>query len=80
MLRIKIEIVPLGKEEQTSQIDEIHIINNGLSSNRPFFGNYDIEYRGERFKNIIQEYDRTNGALELSFFALNWLLENKYET
>ena len=74
MLKVLIQVVPHGVGELTEDIAEIHICNNTLSKNRPKFGNYDVIYKGKRFKNIVQEYDRSGGALELLSLTINKLL------
>ena len=80
MLRITVEIVPLGVEARKKTISEIIIINNGLSTNKPEYGNYDIKIKDNRYKNVIKEFCRSNGAVKLTSLALSWLVKNNIST
>lgn len=61
MIRITIEIVPFGNEERKEIIEQFEIINNGEATNRPIEGNYDVQIRGNRIKNVVTNFVRREG-------------------
>jgi hypothetical protein len=77
MLRVKIEIVPYGREEDRYQIEEINIANVGgdnYKANYKVFVDKDPRFTGlEECDIIIKKFKRQKGARELVRSVLNKL-------
>lgn len=56
MLRVTIEIVPFGIEENKRTLSTINIINDGTGNNK--YGNYRIERISEDKENLIPKNDK----------------------
>lgn len=83
MLRVRIEVVPMGQEEDKYQIEEINIVNVGGDT---FKANYNVYIdKDPRLTKditpdiIIKKFHRQKGARELVRSVLNKLFakENK---
>ena len=75
MLRIKIEIVPYGREEDKYQIEEINIVNVGGDN---YKGNYKVYFNEDprltpelEHDIMIKKFKRQKGARELLRTVLN---------
>lgn len=80
MIRVTIELVPFGNEEEKSTLGEISIINDLTSSKRPEFGNYIIKYKNLEYpyeKRIvnIKNHKREDGYLKLLQKVVNKLVK-----
>jgi hypothetical protein len=72
MLRIKIELVPYGKEEWTRELGSIDIINDGSGDH--LYGNYVYEltdYEGSSIKGKLKEHNRLQSAFKILQAVLN---------
>ena len=77
MLRIRIEIVPYGQEEDKYQIEEINIANVGGDK---YKANYEVYLNNDprltpkpKYDILLKKYHRQKGARELVRTALNKL-------
>jgi hypothetical protein len=80
VIRVTIELIPFGNEEEKSTLGEINIINDLTSSKRPEFGNYIIKYKSlgysyqKRLINI-KNHKREDGYLKLLQKVVNKLVK-----
>lgn len=77
MLRVRIEVVPYGREEDKYQIEEINIVNVGgdnYKANYKVFVNKDPRLTNlEEHDILIKKFHRQKGARELVRSVLNKL-------
>lgn len=81
MLKVKIEIVPYGREEDKYQIEEINIVNVGgdnYKANYKVFVNKDPRLTElEEYDIMIKKFHRQKGARELVRKVLNKLFSKE---
>ena len=71
MIKITIELFPLGFKEFKRTLHEINIINNLSCKNRLEYGNYNIIIDKVRHTNILKNFERKKGVLKLLRDVLN---------
>lgn len=67
MIRVTIDVIPFGKEEDRKTLHILNIINDGTGNG--YIGNYDVQLDGE-MKGHINQFRRGYGVLELTRKAL----------
>jgi hypothetical protein len=75
MINIIIELDSFGLGFKKILYD-IVIINNLKSKDSPKKGNYDLKINGIKYKNIVQEFNREDGALKLLYKCLEEFFKN----
>lgn len=71
MLRIKIDLVPYGKEEWTRSIGEMEIINDGSGDHVNGNYIYEIWDGAATIKGELKNHDRTQNVFKLLQAVLN---------
>ena len=79
MLRVTIELIPFGNEDNKETIGEIIIINDATSKKRPEFGNYEVKLYQSTISPkfiAIKNHKREDGYLKLLQKCINKLVKN----
>lgn len=74
MLRVKIDIIPFGIEEDIRNISTIEIAN--IRTHDGNLADYGVEVNGKKAFNI-KKFRRDDGALQLARLALSRITERK---
>lgn len=59
MLRVTVEIIPLGDEAKREVLGTLEIVNDGTSRHRPEYGNYRYTLSGRRMRRITDHLRET---------------------
>ena len=71
MIRVTIDLVPLGIESASYNLETIEIINNGSGNKKK--GSYNLRYKKQLYENAVVDFDREKGAAVLVLDALEWM-------